>query len=181
MGYSHTIPGQNARGNFRAILTGPAAHNQNVRSLMKKSFLPLLLALVVTVGTVGRVRADTIPDTPENRREQAARYLAATPPKEMMTEMLKSITGSMPAAQRDRMTQMFATGLDMDALTKAMNDSLVKTFTAEELKALADFYSSPIGKSAMSKMTVYMADLMPTVQAQMLKAFQNSAQPTPNH
>ena len=58
----------------------------------------------------------------------------------------------------------------MDALSKAMKDSLVKHFTAEELKALADFYGSPVGKSAMSKMGDYTADLMPVIQAQVMKA-----------
>jgi Uncharacterized protein conserved in bacteria (DUF2059) len=41
--------------------------------------------------------------------------------------------------------------LDIAALTKVMTDSMVKHFTTEELKALADFYGSPIGKSAMQK------------------------------
>ena len=141
---------------------------------MKKLLLPLLLAAALLAGTVRDVRAQAIADTPENRREQAARYLAAAPPKELMGEMLKNITASMPAAQRDQFSQMFSKSLDMDALTKAMNDSMVKTFTAEELKALADFYSSPVGKSAMGKMGAYMADVMPTIQAQMMKALTNS-------
>ncbi len=147
---------------------------------MKKLLLPLLLASVITVGAGRNVRADSLPDTPENRREQATRYLAATPPKELMGEMAKNVTASMPAAQREQISRMLTTGLDMDALTKAMNDSLVKNFTAEELKALADFYSSPVGKSAMSKMGAYMADMMPVVQAQMMKAITGSAKTAPD-
>ena len=147
---------------------------------MKKPLLCLLLAFVLTLGAGRGVRAQTIADTPENRREQATRYLAATPPKEMMAEMAKSVTANLPASQKDSVLQMFTTGLDMDALTKAMNDSLVKTFTAEELKALADFYSSPVGKSAMSKMGAYMTDLMPTMQAQMMKAMSNGTKSAPN-
>ena len=139
-----------------------------------KKLRPLLLVVVLLTSAAHYARAEAIADTPENRREQAARYLAAAPPKELMGEMLKNITASMPAAQRDQFSQMFTKSLDIDALTKAMNDSMVKTFTAEELKALADFYSSPVGKSAMGKMGTYMADVMPTIQAQMMKALSNS-------
>jgi hypothetical protein len=60
--------------------------------------------------------------------------------------------------------------LDLDALTKAMTDAMVKHFTTEELKALADFYGSPVGKSAMKKFGSYMADVMPALQAEIMKA-----------
>ncbi len=56
------------------------------------------------------------------------------------------------------------------ALTKAMIDSMVKHFTTEELKALADFYGSPVGKSAMQKFGAYMADIMPAIEAEIMKA-----------
>jgi hypothetical protein len=38
------------------------------------------------------------------------------------------------------------------------------------LKALADFYGSPVGKSAMQKFGAYMTDIMPVVQAEIMKA-----------
>ena len=40
----------------------------------------------------------------------------------------------------------------------------------QELKALADFYGSAVGKSAMKKFGTYMADVMPDIQAEMIKA-----------
>ena len=138
--------------------------------------LPLILSLLV-VAAVGSLRAQTAADSPETRRVQAERYLKAAPPGEMMNEMTKKITASMPEAQRQQITDMFTKQLDMVALTKAMSDSLVKHFTTEELKALADFYGSPVGKSAMSKFGDYSADLMPIIQAQLMKA--QSAKPGP--
>jgi hypothetical protein len=65
---------------------------------------------------------------------------------------------------------MMTKDLDIVALSKAMTDAMVKHFTTEELKALADFYGSPVGKSAMQKFGAYMADLMPIIQAEMMKA-----------
>jgi hypothetical protein len=61
-----------------------------------------------------------------------------------------------------------------------MTDAMVKHFTSEELKALADFYGSPVGKSAMQKFGAYMSDLMPTIQAEMMKAEAKANQSLPN-
>jgi hypothetical protein len=46
---------------------------------------------------------------------------------------------------------------------------IIKHFTAEEIKTMADFYGSPAGKSAMSKFGDYMADLMAIVQSEKLR------------
>ena len=61
-----------------------------------------------------------------------------------------------------------------------MIDAMVKHFTTEELKALADFYGSPVGESAMQKFGAYMADLMPILQAEILKAQAKLNQSLPN-
>jgi hypothetical protein len=70
--------------------------------------------------------------------------------------------------------------LDIAALTKAMMDAMVKNFTTDELKALADFYGSPVGKSAMQKFGTYMADIMPVMQAEIIKASAKLNQSLPN-
>lgn len=110
------------------------------------------------------------PDTPETRRAEAERYLAASAPKAMFEDMARKMAANMPPDQRAPFVEMFVSKVDMDALTKAMIDSMVKHFSTEELKALADFYGSPVGKSAMSKFGDYMAELMPTLQKEMAKA-----------
>jgi hypothetical protein len=77
---------------------------------------------------------------------------------------------TMPADQREQFKKLMTTQVDIAALSKAMIDAMVKNFTTEELKALADFYGSPVGKSAMKKFGAYMADIMPVVQAEIMKA-----------
>ena len=129
--------------------------------------LPLLSALAEGV------------DTPETRRVEAERYLAASSPKTMFVEMARKMAANMPEDQRGPFVDMFVSKVDMDALTKAMVDSMVKHFNTEELKALADFYGSPVGKSAMSKFGDYMAELMPTLQKEMGKAAQRMRETAP--
>jgi hypothetical protein len=109
-------------------------------------------------------------DTPETRRQEAERYLQATPPRALFEDMADKMAANLPPEQRDQFKKLMISQLDIAALTKAMIDSMVKHFTTEELKALADFYGSPVGKSAMQKFGAYMADIMPTIEAEIMKA-----------
>ena len=119
-------------------------------------------------------------DTPETRRREAERYLQATPPKALFEDMADKMAANLPPAEREKLKQMLTSQLDIPALTKAMTDAMVKNFTTEELKALADFYGSAVGKSAMQKFGAYMADLMPTMQAEIVKAQTKANQSLPN-
>ncbi len=109
-------------------------------------------------------------DTPETRHHEADRYLQAIPPKALFEDMADKMATNLPADQRQQFKQMMTKDLDIVALSKAMTDAMAKHFTTEELKALADFYGSPVGKSAMQKFGAYMADLMPIIATEMMKA-----------
>jgi hypothetical protein len=119
-------------------------------------------------------------DTPETRRREADRYLQVNPPKALFDDMAEKMAANLPPDQRQLFKQMMTTDLDVAALSKAMTDAMVKHFTTDELKALADFYGSPIGKSAMQKFGAYMADLMPIMQAEIIKASAKMNQSMPN-
>ena len=131
---------------------------------MKQQFLLIVLTLCASLPLLGAT------DTPETRRREAERYLQAVPPKALFEDMSDKMATNLPADQRQQFKQMMTKDLDIAALSKAMTDAMVKHFTTEELKALADFYGSPVGKSAMQKFGAYMADLMPIIQAEMVKA-----------
>ena len=109
-------------------------------------------------------------DTPEARRKEAERYLQVSPPKALFEDMADKMAETVPADQREQFKKVMTTQVDIAALSKAMVDAMVKNFTTDELKALADFYGSPVGKSAMQKFGAYMADIMPVVQAEIIKA-----------
>lgn len=125
---------------------------------------------VVLLFTLLTLPILALDDTKANREQEAARYLKATPPKEMFEDMAEQMAKNMPSDQRDDFKRLLVKHLDIEALTKAMKESMIKNFTADELKALADFYGSPAGKSAMKKFGAYMADMMPTIQAEIVKA-----------
>ena len=135
-----------------------------------------LIVTLCCLPTAFNLVAQTPPDTPENRRKEAQRYLQVTPPKELFADVADKMAVNVPPEQRQKFKETLTSSLDVDALTKAMTDAMVKHFTTEELKALADFYGSPVGKSAMKKFGSYMADVMPALQAEIMKA-QTKANP----
>src|SRR5213082_3115525 len=130
--------------------------------MRKQTFTLTILTLFISCGL-----AFSAPDTPETRRHEAERYLQATPPKALFEDMADKMAANLPPDQRDQFKKLMTSQLDIAALTKAMIDAMVKNFTTEELKALADFYGSPVGKSAMQKFGTYMADIMQVVQTEM--------------
>ena len=128
-----------------------------------KTTLVLLFALLT-------ISVSALEDTKMHREQEAARYLKATPPKEMFEDMAEEMAKTMPPEARADFKAIMLKHLDIEALTQIMKDSMIKNFTADELKSLADFYGSPVGKSAMKKFGTYMADVMPSIQAEVLKA-----------
>ena len=114
--------------------------------------------------------AFALDDTSENRLQQAERYMATTPPQEMMQDMASNMSMNLPPEARKEFRDLLLEYVNINTLSDAMKASMVKAFTAEELSALADFYDLPIAKSAMQKMGVYMADVMPTVQSEVMRA-----------
>ena len=114
--------------------------------------------------------AFALDDTPENRMAQIERYLLAVPPSEMLDDMAIEVAKTMPESQQETFRKLMLEYVDVDVLTDAMTESMLRHFTADELKAIADLYESPIGKSAMSKMGVYMADVMPVILSEIQRA-----------
>jgi hypothetical protein len=142
----------------------PSALHYQSRTMKQK----LIILLVLTLFAWSPVFSAA--DTPETRRKEAERYLQVSPPKALFEDMADKMAANIPADQRDQFKKLMTTQVDIAALSKAMIDAMVKNFTTEELKALADFYGSPVGKSAMQKFGAYMADIMPVVQAEIMKA-----------
>ncbi len=129
---------------------------------MRNVLIIALLSVTVTVFA--------IEDTPENRALQVDRYLKVIPPEEMMNDMADNIAMTLMPEMRLAFKDMMTKHLDVAAVTKAIKNSMIKHFTVDEVSALADFCGSPIGKSAMKKLGSCMADTMPAIQGEIMKA-----------
>jgi hypothetical protein len=98
------------------------------------------LVLVVVTLVISSAFVFSATDTPETRRREAERYLQATPPKAMFEDMADKMAVNLPPAEQEKFKQMLTSQLDIQALTKTMTDAMIKNFTTDELKALADFF-----------------------------------------
>lgn len=146
----------------------------------------LLFALVLSLaacsddaGTAAPTAAAQTSSADPNDIEAAAdAYLAAYPVRDLMADMTTAMTENVPPEQRAQFEDALGE-VNTDTLEAAMRRSLVRNFTAPELNALAEFYGSPEGRSVMSKLPAYTADVMPAIQQEIIRAVGETMGGTP--
>ena len=144
------------------------------KQIMWTLVAPCLAALFGCGGESRQQTTTPLADTPANRTAEARRYLEVVPPREMFHDVAENMASAKPAAQAAELEAIFTKHIDIEAFETFLLESLTKVFTAEELRALADFYSSPAGKSVMKKFGEYMAEAMPFIQEQVMGAMQKA-------
>ena len=135
----------------------------------------VVVSLLFVANAFAHPETEPLPDTKENRITEAQRYLSVVPARDLFRDMADNMAAGMPDRDAKELQDLFTKHIDMDAMERLMQTSMVKHFTAEELRALADFYGSSVGKSAMAKLGEYMADVMSDIQVEVQKALQRSA------
>jgi hypothetical protein len=130
----------------------------------------VVAALVLACGPQPGATPVSLEDTPDNRSAQIDRYLQAMPPESLLEDIVTKMSARMPDEQRTRFVDSMKKQFDVAKLRGVMHDGMAKHFTADEARALADFYGSPLGKSAMGKFGTYMADVMPAIQGEIIAA-----------
>jgi len=91
----------------------------------------------------------------------------------MMEDTYVQLAKQVP---QDKQAQFIA---DMRKVVKAerveqiAKGAMLRTFTLAELNALADFYSSEHGASAMAKFGAYMGEVMPPLMQEIQRAVQD--------
>lgn len=146
---------------------------------MKTSFAAALLVALAGCSTDAqsdRPAAAAVDTT--NVEAAADAYLAAYPVAALMEDMSEAMTEQAPPEARAQLRAALG-AVEADTLETAMRRSMVRHFSAAELRALAAFYGSPAGRSVMDKMPAYMADVMPVVQQEVLRAMGETMQATP--
>jgi hypothetical protein len=88
----------------------------------------------------------------------------------MMEDTYSEMSKGLPPAQRASFVADMRRVVKVENIERLAKASMVKHFTADELNAMADFYSSKHGASAMSKFGIYMADVMPILMQEIQRA-----------
>ena len=137
-----------------------------------KAFRLAALAAFVSLAGAGTLAQDTT----EARQAAADRYLQAVPMAKMLDDSFAEISKTIPPDQRAQFIADIKSVVRVDFLQALTRESMVKTFTADELNALADFYGSVHGASAMQKFGAYVGRVMPAIQAEMMRGIQELQQ-----
>lgn len=138
---------------------------------MKKGIWCLFVFILLISG---QANAETITDSTANRMSEANRYLSIMPPEDMFTGMAKKFSVRVPPEKRQAFIDTMTKNLDKEKFKSIIRDAMIKNFTADELKALSDFYGSGVGRSAMKKFGHYLSDAMPQLQVLMGETFQKT-------
>lgn len=106
----------------------------------------------------------------ESAEEAVTRYLRAVPVEQMLNDMTVEIAKQVPVDQRASFVAEIRRVLRPEPIERIARAAMLKTFSAEELSAMADFYSSPHGASAMRKFGLYTAEIIPATIAEVQRA-----------
>ncbi len=140
-----------------------------------KLFSAGFLALALIAATASIAVAE--PDTPEARAKLVDEYFTYLPMSKMMDEMVREVSKQVPEAKRQAFVDSMTKNIRLDVIETAARQSLAKHLTVSELEVFVAFIKKPEARSAMDKMKYYMADLLPVVQQEILRASRMSATP----
>ncbi len=119
-------------------------------------------------------------DTSLNRRDQANRYIEAMPVSAVLQTSLVRVSTLMPPEHREPFFAYAQRSIDTARIREQVFKALTTTFTADELKAMADFFGSPVGQSAAGKMGLYTQRVMiPVLKQVQAAAARYARQKTP--
>jgi hypothetical protein len=126
-----------------------------------------------------------VPDTPERRAQLAQQLVDLQWPetKRSIIGMVQGYENLVPPDQRPEFRANFDRLFDFEQVRRYSALAIAKDLTAEEIGALVDFYGSPLGHSAMTKMPQVMQDTIPFVQTMLmntLKQMPDALRPPPS-
>jgi hypothetical protein len=134
---------------------------------MKSKIIVTLFLVGMLVISPHIALGGDLPNTYGNRLAAAERYLQVASMKDMMRDMIVETAKNFPEKIRGAYVSLMNKHIRVEILERAALVSMAKHFTVDELNALADFYGSKEGRSAMKKIGAYMGDVMPVIQQEM--------------
>ncbi len=136
-------------------------------------FRATVLVLLLVIGSTAVAQTDT----PEERAKAVESYFREISMRDLMNDMVKEVSKRMPPEQRSAFENALLKNVRLEVLETAAKESLARHLTVAEINAFTEFMRRPEGKSAMNKMKYYMADLMPVIQQELMRAIKLSEPP----
>lgn len=99
----------------------------------------------------------------DKRLELATKMHEIRPTKTQVLQAIAVVAQRVPEDKRQAFESSLANSLDFKAVEKISIDSMVETFTEEELAAMVEYYSKPEAQSASDKLTQYQQKVGPEI------------------
>ena len=135
---------------------------------MKAVFAWLALSLLL----VSPCHAVTEQDTAATKAQLIDEYFSYIPMRRIVEETAQELSKQVPAEKRQLFIDTMTKRMRVEVLEQAARESLAKHLSVSELRLFVEFIKRPEARSAMDKMKYYMADLMPVMQQEMMRAMQ---------
>ena len=100
-------------------------------------------------------------DTQETRQAAVERDLRDVPMAKTLEDTYSELAKQVPSEKRDEFVSAMRKLVSIDKIKEIAKQAMLRTFTTNELNALADFCSSEYESSAMRKFGGYTAVIMP--------------------
>ena len=138
------------------------------------------ISTVFFLGCICLVAANPVAafeaDTPEARAKLVDEYFTYMPMSKMMDEMVQEVSKQIPEPRRAQFIDTLTKNMRFEVIEAAARESIAKHLTVTELEVFVAFIKKPEARSAMDKMKYYMADLLPVIQEELIRASRQAAQ-----
>lgn len=105
----------------------------------------------------------------KKKYEAIDRYNKTQSPAKMLDAYVESYTKDLPPPKAELFRDTILKERNLKLLTEDVKPIMAKHFTLEELVALAEFFESQHGASAMKKMGSFMAEFQPIFNAELMR------------
>jgi len=113
---------------------------------------------------------------PSAKERLADELLSIVPPAVMFGELAEPHAAKYgPAHLRDKAHANFMRNVDEAALADIIRGALVRRFSEEELRALLTFCSTPEGRSCLTKVAPFAAEVLPACMHEAARAYGKTA------
>lgn len=131
----------------------PSEHRSAFREI------PMVVFMVLAICSTSVLAQDNI-------EAAVDRYLKQVSPSKMLDDSYNEMVKEQPQEARAYFVAQMNRLVRVDRVELIIREALIKTFTVEEINALADFYESKHGSSILRKFGIYNAQVTPAIQAE---------------
>lgn len=126
--------------------------------------------LVIVTGLVSSCRRPPMGDSEANRTAEAQKFVTTMDLRAIVDSLAEEKAAIVSGLDKNAFRAFILREMRWSSLEDSMASALAKNFTTPEIRALADFQNSPVGKSLLGKYSSYQADIGPAIQAEIQRA-----------